>query len=213
MAQTLTYATLFSDIQQYLERGGVLDTDVYNQIPRFIMYAENRLAVELKGLCGLRVVTSSFVQGVSTILKPVRWRDTVNFSYVNGSGERVLLLPRSYEFCREFWPDATVQDEPRYYADYDFNNWLVTPTPNAVRVFELSYYERVQPLDGTNQTNWFTDNAPQILLQACMLEAMLFLKNDDRIAVWKGEYDRSLQAIVGENKMRQSDDVQQRGDK
>lgn len=210
MAEALTYNSLLSDIRGYLERGAITDTDVYAQIPRFVMYAEQRLALELKSLGGTRVVTSAMVLGESTLIKPVRWRDTISLSYTNAAGEKVYIFSRAYEYCRTFWPNDTLKDAPQYYADYDYNHWLLAPTPDASYAFELIYHERIDPLDGTNQTNWYTEYAPQILLQACMLEAMIYLKNDDRIQVWQGLYDRSLAALMGENSGRDTDRSEQR---
>lgn len=204
MAEAMTYTSLFSDIQAYLERGQTTDPDVFAQIPRFIMLAEQRLAVELKTLGSIKFVTTTFTPSVATLVKPERWRDTVSISVViNGAKE--YLMPRSYEFVRSFWPDATVTGTPRYYSDYDYTHWLVAPTPASGLTLEIAYHELVQPLDGTNQTNWWTTYVPQALLYASLLEAMIFLKDDDRIAAYQGFYDRVLASISGEEKSRATD--------
>jgi hypothetical protein len=54
-------------------------------------------------------------------------------------------------------------------------------------------------LDDTNQSNWLTEYAPQLLLYASLLEATPFLKNDERIGVWQQMYDRAAQALNGED--------------
>ncbi len=207
MAEAMTYTSLFSDIQSYLERGEVTDPDVYAQIPRFIMLAENRLAVELKVLGTLRYVTTTLVPSIPTLIKPDRWRETVSISITTASGKQ-YLFPRNYEFVRAFWPDSTVTGTPRYYADYDYDHFLFAPTPSAGSTIELCYYELIQPLDSTNQTNWFTDYAPQALLYASLYEAMVYLKDDDRIAAYQNYLDRALQGLMGENEKRKTDRTQ-----
>ena len=204
MAEAMVYNSLFTDIQSYLERGETTDTDVYAQIPRFIMLAENRLAVELKVLGTLRFVTTTLTPSVATIVKPDRWRETVSISIVGTFGKQ-YLFPRNYEFVRAFWPDPAVTGTPRYYADYDYDHILFAPTPVGASTIEMAYYELVQPLDVTNQTNWFTDYAPQALLYASLYEAMVYMKDDDRVQTYQGYLDRAFQGLLGENEKRKSD--------
>lgn len=213
MAEALTYNSLVSDTQSYLERGGISDPDVHAQIPRFIMYAERRIELELKGLAGLRVVSANFVAGEWTVVKPDNWRETSFLMYITAAGERKSIYPRSYTYCRRFWPTETQQEAPRYYSDYNPDYWLIVPTPDSGYQFELGYFEEVQQLDGSNQTNWYTDKCPQLLLQAVMLEAMIYLKNDDRVQLWQGLYDRSFQALMGEFKQLEIDQSQERAPK
>jgi len=67
------------------------------------------------------------------------------------------------------------------------------------------YYERIQPLDSSNQTNWFTIYAPQALLYGTLLQAMPFLKNDERIPMWQAQYDKIMQVLKAEDIQRMGD--------
>ena len=49
------------------------------------------------------------------------------------------------------------------------------------------------------QSNWLTEYAPDVLLYAALLEATPFLKNDERVPMWTGMYDRAAQALNGED--------------
>jgi hypothetical protein len=144
------------------------------------------------------------VQGQATIDKPARWRKTVSIN-VTVAGERRPVLLRKYEYLREYWPDPTQEDVPEYYCDYDYTHWLVAPTPAAAYNYEVLYYERSQPLDESNQTNWFTQYAPQALLYGALLQAMPFLKNDERIPMWKAQYDQVMQVLKVEDVARIGD--------
>jgi hypothetical protein len=100
---------------------------------------------------------------------------------------------------RKYWPNREQTGVPLFYAEYDYNNWIVAPTPDAAYPFEVLIYQLLPLLDDANQTNWLTDYAPQVLLYGALLEATPFLKNDERIQVWQTMYDRAAQALNGED--------------
>ena len=195
----MTYNSLVQDLQDYCERS---DEPFENQIPRFIMLAENRIASESKPLGFLRVMGGTLNGNV--LVKPVRWRKTRSFSLLIGA-ERKYLYERGYEFCRSYWPDSSKVDVPYYYADYDYEHFFIAPTPDLQYAFELQYYERPEPLSTVNQTNWTTQYAPQLLTYATLMEAMPFLKTSERIPEFQALYDRALAAIVKEDQSRSID--------
>ena len=200
-AAVMTYDSLFADVSSYLER---TDTATLEKIPTFIMLAEQIIASQIKFLGNLTVAQSTMVTSESIIDKPARWRKTVSMNIVvNGKREPVLL--RKYEYLRSYWPDATQEDTPQFYCDYDYTHWLVAPTPAAAYTFEVLYYERPQPLDSSNQTNWFTQYAPQALLYGSLLQAMPFLKNDARIQMWQQQYDLIMATLKAEDQTRTGD--------
>lgn len=201
-AAVMTYDSLVENIQSYLER---TDAATLDKIPLFIMLAEQVIASEIKFLGNLTVSESPMVTNEPVIPKPARWHKTVSMN-ITVDGKRYPVLLRKYEYLREYWPDPTATDIPKYYCDYNYDNWLVAPTPDANYNFEVLYYERAQPLDSNNQTNWFTMHAPQALLYGSLLQAMPFLKNDDRIPMWQAQY----QAIM---KTLKAEDIQRIGDR
>ncbi len=201
VASVMTYDSLVEDIQSYLERS---DAATLAKIPQFIMLAEQIIASEIKFLGNLVVVTSNMVQGEATIAKPARWRKTVSLNVTVASKRQPVLL-RTYEYLREYWPNPSSTDVPLYFCDYDYEHWLVAPTPASAYSYEVLYYERNQPLDSSNQSNWFTQYAPQALLYGSLLQAMPFLKNDERIPMWQGQYDKIIAVLQNENVIRVAD--------
>lgn len=201
VAAVMTYDSLVNDIQTYLER---TDQQTLDKIPQFIMLAEQIIAAEIKFLGNLTVVTSNMVASENVIPKPARWRKTVSMN-VTVSGKRSPIFLRTYEYLREYWPNPSSTDVPLYFCDYDYEHWLVAPTPASAYSYEVLYYERNQPLDSTNQSNWFTQYAPQALLYGSLLQAMPFLKNDERIPMWQGQYDKIIAVLQNENVIRVAD--------
>lgn len=201
VAAVMTYDSLVNDIQTYLERN---DTATLDKIPQFIMFAEQVLASEIKFLGNLTVADGTMTANNPVLDKPARWRKTVSFN-VTVAGERIPVFLRKYEYVREYWPDDTQTGVPAFYCDYDYTHWLVAPTPASAYTFQVLYYERNQPLDSANQSNWFTQYAPQALLYGSLLQAMPFLKNDERIPVWQSMYDKAIALLKEEDLTRVGD--------
>lgn len=199
---TMTYASLLQDARRYLERGFTAESDpiVYEQLPRLITLAERRIARDLKILGFVRAVTTPLQAGLAAYLKPDRWRDTISMT-VDGQP----IFARSYEYCRNYWPDEAATAAPEFYADYDYQHWLLVPTPSTAATLEILYYEQPQFLGDDNQENWLTKYAPDALTYATLLEATPFLKNDERIGTWQAMYDRAAQALGGEDLKRVMD--------
>jgi hypothetical protein len=202
-----TYASLLEDTRRYLERGftAASDPDVFVQLPKLVNLAERRAARELK-IQGFQTVVASTMQaGLAVYPKPVRWRQTISVNWGSGTlnNTRNMLYPRSYEYIRMYWPDQTTQmtatDEMAYYADYDYQNWIFAATPDAAYPFEVLYYQNPEFLDDATQTNWLTEHAPELLVYGTLLEATPFLKDDQRIQVWQGMYDRAASSVNGED--------------
>jgi hypothetical protein len=199
MSYSMTYDSLLEDVRRYLERGFTAESDaiVYEQLPRLVTLGERRIARELKIEGFIRAITTPLQIGVAVYRKPDRWRDTVSMS-INGTP----IFARSYEYCRNYWPDESQTDTPEFYADYDYQHWLLTPTPAATDTLEILYYEQPRFLGEDFQTNWLTEYAPDLLLYATLLEATPFLKNDERVQMWQAMYDRAAQALSGEDLKR-----------
>lgn len=200
-AVAMTYDSLVADISSYLER---TDQATLEKIPTFIMLAEQVIASEIKFLGNLNVSTSALNVGQAIVQKPARWHKTVSMNVTVG-GKRQPVFLRKYEYLKEYWPDSSQTDIPLYYCDYDYEHWLIAPTPDDSYDFEVLFYQRVQPLDSSNQTNWFTVYAPQALLYGSLLQAMPFLKNDERIAMWQQQYSAIMGTLKAEDQQRIGD--------
>ena len=198
--QNFTYTELQTLVPQYAER---TDTAFADQIPTFISLAENRLATEMKQQ-GFQSVVSGTLPLTASLAKPSFWKETISFYYTDATGERKPLLLRALEYVRNYWPNTSVQDEPKFYADYNATHFLLGPTPVAAYDFELVYYARLQPLSDTNTSNWLTLNAPQALFAAIMVEACRYIKSP-RQPVWEEMYQSSSGGLKQENSERQAD--------
>lgn len=197
-----TYDNLTSTIYQYLERN---DTAVVNQVPVAISLCEYEIAQQIKTLGQLNVAESTLTAGNPVVAKPARWRKTVSMKYTDASGNKQPIYLRKYEYLTAYWPNNTNTAPPIYYADYDYDHWYLSPTPDQSYDFEVLFYERILPLSSTNQTNWLTQNAPNALLFGTLLQMTPFLKNDTRIPTWQQMYQNALNMLKSEDITRVGD--------
>lgn len=195
-AQTMTYDSLVEDVKRYCERN---DASFVEQIPRLIMLTEQSIAAEIKTLMQLNVVNTTLIVNNPVLEKPVRWRKTISMK-INGQP----ILNRSMDYVTQFQTESS-PGQPLYYGDYDYDHWALAPIPNSAYNVEIIYYSRIQPLDIENQENLLTREAPQALLFGTLLQTQGYLKNTDKLAVWKGYYDAAIAALKGEDQRRMVD--------
>lgn len=196
----LTYDSLTTTVLQYLERN---DAAVVQAIPTFITLCEFEIASEIKTLGQLTVANATVTPNNPVLAKPARWRKTVSMSINNGSNMQPVFL-RKFEYLKNYWPNPTEVGVPVYYADTDYEHWYLAPTPDQAYDFEVLYYERIAPLSSTNQTNWLTQYAPNAMLYGTLLQAMPFLKNDNR-AIFQQKYSEAIAALKTEDVSRVGD--------
>ena len=196
MSVIMNYDSLVLNIQQYMERN---DPDFIAQIPNLIALAESSIAAELKTYMQLIVVETSLAQNQEVLNKPSRWRKTVSMK-VNGAP----ILLRSQDYVAQYLSESD-PGLPKYYADYDYNNWNFAPRPDQDYPVEIIYYAEIQPLDAVNQQNLWTAIAPQAMLYGALLQAQGYLKALDKLPVWKSYYTDAITALKKEDNSRRID--------
>ena len=195
-AEAMTYDSLVQDVIRYSER---TDENFVNQIPRLIMMAEQAIAAEIKTLMQLNVVNTAVLANNAVLQKPARWRKTTSMKI---NGQPVMLKYMDYVSMYQSESDPGV---PLYYGDYDYDHWALAPVPNQTYPLQIIYFSRIQPLDVTNQENLLTREAPQALLFGTLLQAQGYLKNQEKLAVWKSFYTEAIAALKTEDQKRMID--------
>lgn len=203
VAAVMTYTSLKADVLNYSERAN--DDALIAQYDSLLALAENRIAVDCKTLGSQLPLTGVLTIQSPSQDKPAFWRKTTSLHIILPTGKWKPLFVRTLEFCREFWPNPTLTDEPLYYADYDYNHWLISPTPQLSYPLRVVYDARIEPLSVEGQENWLTQYAPHVLLRAVMLEVQAYLKNEEMTTYWTGEYQTAVAGLTGEDQSRAVD--------
>lgn len=196
MSVIMTYNSLVQNVQEFMERN---DAGFVAQIPNLIALAESNIAAELKTYLQLIVVETSLAEGQTVLNKPARWRKTTSMKI---NGQPVLL--RSQDLVAKYL-DESDPGKPKYYAEYDYNNWNFAPEPDQEYPVEIIYYAEIQPLDESNQQNLWTAIAPQAMLYGTLVQAQGYLKALDKLPVWKQYYTDAINALKKEDNSRRVD--------
>jgi hypothetical protein len=205
----MNYTTLTEQIKSYANRTDAL---FKAQIPNFIEQGINRIYSEAKNI-GFEVTTTGDIAlNDTTINKPANWRETISLEiYTEDQAFSKFLFNRSYEFCKSYWPDQSITGEPQFYADYQaYEKIFISPSSDKDYKYSMIYLG--VPLFNTeNSENFLTRRYPRLLFYACMLEAMPFLKDDERLGQFEQLYASSLDDINKDSTARYVDRISDRG--
>ena len=151
--------------------------------------------------------TGNMTSGNKYLATPPDWLATFSLAVINAENEYLYLLNKDVNFIRESFPDtdATFFGEPKYYAIFDDNTFILGPTPDASYAVELHYFY-YPPSIVTAGTSWLGNNFDSVLLYGALLEAANFMKSDaDVIANYKARFDRAMAELkqLGDAKDRQ----------
>ena len=176
---TMTYGELKQAIQDYTEND---ETTFVNNIPLFIRLAEERIlkSVQLnlfqKNQFGNMTSGNEYLAAPSDFLAPFSLSIEVN-------GDKEFLLFKDLDFVQSYNPDATTTGEPKYYAQFDVDNFIVAPTPDANYTVDIHYLYRPASLTAgaDSGTSWLSENAEITLLYASLVEAYTFMKGEPNL--------------------------------
>ena len=130
---------------------------------------------------------------------PSDWEATRYVQLIDGSNNRTYLIQKDISFMNEYAPDSTATGAatPKFYAMWDQDTHYLAPTPNAALTVELAYTYKPPGLTSTNTSTWLSQNAPNVLLYGCILEALGYLKGPaDMIQYYDKMYNQSVQALA-----------------
>jgi len=187
---SFTLTTLKQSVQDWTEND---ETTFVNELDFFIKNAEERIFKTVDLDYFRKNVEGTATSGNKFLQKPTDYMATFSLSVIS-SGSNIFLLQKDVNFVQEYEPDPTVTGTPKYYAQFDVNNFILAPTPNADFAVELHYYYRPTSLTtDPNGTTWISTNAPDALLYGTLVEAYTFMKGEkDILDLYNGRYLESI---------------------
>ena len=207
---SFTLSTLKTAIQDYLENQ---ETTFANNLNNFIKSAEERIfkSVDLeffrKNVSGATTSSNKF------LAVPTDYLSSFSLS-LEVSSSKVFLLQKDVNYIQEYNPNESTTGQPKYYALYDVNNFILAPTPDANYTAELHYYYRPSSLTaaGDSGTTWLSTNAPNAMLFGSIVEAYTFMKGEpDVLKTYNDKFIEALSRVKDYAEARENSDAYRRG--
>lgn len=188
---SLTYAQLKQAIQDYTQND---ETTFVNNLPLFIRLAEERilkgaqLNLFQKNVYANMTADNKYLAAPSDFLAPFSMSIEV-------AGDVQFLQFKDLDFVQEYNPDETNTGAPKYYAQFDVDNFILGPTPDQAYVVDLHYLYRPASITAGSEsgTTWLSENAELALLYGSLVEAYIFMKGEPGLLqVYNERFTESL---------------------
>lgn len=171
-----TYAELKQAIQDYLEN---YETTFVNNLPLFIRLAEERILKNVQLNLFQKNQSGNMTAGNQYLTAPTDFLSPISLS-IDVAGAKEFLQLKDLDFIQSYNPDPTVTGQPRYYGQFDVDNFIIAPTPDLSYAVDIHYMYRPASLTAGAEggTTWLSENAEIALLYGSMVEAYTFMKGD-----------------------------------
>ena len=210
----MTYAELVQKIRDYTE----VDSNVLTStiVDGFINDAEFRILREVDSDNNRKYASASLVLNTRFIDTPadllvVRSAQIVDSDGTASADNRDFLQYRDTNFMAEFDPTGST-GVPKYYGYWDENTLVFAPTPDATYTIQLNYVLKPTGLSATTTTTYLSQQFPNGLLYACLVEAYGFLKGPlDMLQHYDKKYVEAVKGFSIEQMGRRRRDEYQAG--
>ena len=189
---SFTFTTLKTAVQDYTQNS---ETTFVNTLPTFIKNAEERIFKSVDLDYFRKNVSGNMSTGNKFLGMPTDYLASFSLSFTDSSGNVNFILQKDVNFLQTYTPAGnSTTGEPKYYAPFDFQNFILAPTPSADFVTELHYYYRPTSITTSSDgTSWLGTNAPDALLYGTLCEAYIFMKGEpDLFKTYTERYQESL---------------------
>ena len=190
-----TYTTLTQSIKDWTDNS---ETTFVAEIPFFIMNTEERIFKSVDLEYFRKNVSGTFTSGNKFLAVPSDYLSSFSLAFVDASGNTNFLLQKDVSYIQEHTPGgSSTTGNPKYYAPFDYQNFIVAPTPDASYVAELHYFYRPTSITTVDTgITWIGTNASDALLYGCLVEAYTFMKGEaDIIKMYSDRYMESISRL------------------
>lgn len=200
-----SYDSLVAAIVSFSED---LSSELQDYLPIAIDNAENRLSRELDFLGQDYVSTPiSVPSNTSVFSKPVGHKATYFLqATIPSTGESYVVDRKQIDYLIEYESSMPVGAKPKYYSDLDETTFRVVPAPSQSVQYTVHGVRRPLPhLSPTDQTNTYTQLAPDALFYASMLELAIWQRNAELKAEFEALYVACRDSINNEGRRQRRD--------
>jgi hypothetical protein len=192
----ITYTAFLTQIRNYTE----VDSNVLSDtlLDQFIRQTELEVAGAVDYDDLRKYATANFITGQRYLNRPsdeLIIRSLQVFNTTNASGTRSFLEKRDTSFITEY-NGSGATGLPKYYANWNENNFVVAPTPDNTYLCQLNYIIDPPHFTSTNST-YLAQYQDGLLLYGVLTQCFSYLKGPmDMYNLYKSKYDESMQAFA-----------------
>lgn len=182
------YTSLQTSVGDWLSK-----SNLTSFIPAFIQNFEERFLRQPRNFGKWMETSALSVSFSSTAAIPSDFL-SLRVAYLNGQ-VRQPLVNSSLEQLYAKYPRGASSGIPAWIAR-DGANFVFGPVPNGTFTLNGTYYAKpvlLRNFASDAAAHFLIVNAPDLLLYGALLEAVPFIKDDNRIAIWQSFHDRALQ--------------------
>lgn len=188
----MNYGELKQAITDYTDN---TETTFVNNLPLFIRAAEERVLKNVQLQFFRRNQSANVTSGNKYLACPSDFLAPYSLGYTDGDNDKTFLQFKDVNFVQEAYVDPAVTGAPKYYAQFDIDNFIIGPTPNGSYEVELHYFYRPASLTvgAESGTTWLSVNAELTMLYGALIEAYIYMKGEaDVMAMYTQRFDQSL---------------------
>jgi hypothetical protein len=154
----------------------------------------------------LQLPNATSSSGLTSTRRAVIVRSFLVFNTNQSPTNKEYLDKRDTSFIFEY-NSTGATGVPKYYANWKETTLIMAPTPDAQYQVQLSYIYTPDHLSATNTTTYLSDNVPDLLFYATMMQAYEFLKGPmDMYKVYSDKYNVAIQSFALEQMGRRRRD-------
>ena len=133
-----TFTTLRNAVEEYTQND---EATFVSNIGLFVRMAEERILKSVELTVFQKNASGSMTSGNQFLAVPSDFISPLSLSITNSSSLEYLLFKDS-DFVQTYTPNSATTGIPKYYGQFDVNNFIIGPTPNAGFTTTLSYFYR-----------------------------------------------------------------------
>lgn len=187
-----TYAELLTAAANWTSRA-----DLTSRIPEFVVLFESKFNREVRVPQQEKINASFSIDGEY---------ETVPLDFIELRSIHITTDPKrplSYlgpNQQTEFYNSGTGIPQFVMITGHTSNDGTMSfrfaPVPDGSYTGVMTYYAKLPALNSTTQTtNWLLTNHPDIYLYGILMEASVFMTDDQRIQAWRDGFSRALDSL------------------
>ena len=178
------FSELKNDVAKWLNREGM--TEITDMSEDFLTFGQRRIFRD----CDLRCMEKTHTTDTGTLALPADYLRSKQLYYSQDS----QYVPIKGASLNNVLNQKSQTGAPRVYTLVS-DALFLGPEPDQTYNLTLIYYSALTVLSDANTTNWLSLNIPELLLYAALVEACLYLKDDNRAQVWMGKYKECYESL------------------